>query len=424
MPMSCEKKTAGERREMMATDKTKPLHIQVAEKLIEQLRAGTSPFQKPWSTDGIAMFQLPYNAVTGNRYKGINIFSLLLKNYEDPRWMTFKQATANEWKVKKGEKASLIQFVKTSDQITKRDENGKPVLNEEGKPTKIFIKLDRPIITTAWVFNAVQVEGVPKIQRKNIGELGWDPVDRAEKLIASSGAEIFNRAGDEAFYNVLADNITLPLKQQFDVPEKYYSTALHELGHWTGHKDRLDRSIMNAFGSEGYAREELRAEIASLLIGQELRIGHDLGQHAAYVGSWIKLLEDMPFEIHAAAADAEKIFNYLTALEQKRELENEIELPAEIKNTKNKTALGHLTMGEQIEYNNTIFKVNGYLKQARYRMEDLGTGNNFILSRSDKLYSSLLHAKQNLERQIGSAQDAVAQKNKENENAAPQIARR
>lgn len=408
----------------MAIDKTKALHVQVAEQLIQQLRAGTSPLQKPWSTDGLLLFELPYNAATGNRYKGINIFSLMLRNYEDPRWMTFKQAVANEWKVKKGEKASLIQFVKTSDQITKRDENGKPVLNEEGKPTKIFVKLDRPIITTAWVFNAAQIDGIPEIQRKQIGELDWNPIDRAEKLIAASGAEILNRAGDEAYYDILADNITLPLKQQFDVPEKYYATALHELGHWTGHKDRLDRSIMNAFGTEGYAREELRAEIASLLIGQELRIGHDPAQHAAYVGSWIKLLEDMPFEIHAAAADAEKIFNYLTGLERKRELGTEIELPSEIQKTKEKTVPGHLTMGEQIEYNNTVFRVQGYLKQGRFRMEDLGTGNSFILSRNDNLYGSLLQAKQNPHREIGAAEDAVGQTHQQTENTASNIARR
>lgn len=87
----------------------------------------------------------------------------------------------------------------------------------------------------------------------------------------------------------------MPLKEQFDAADKYYATVLHELGHWTGHKDRLDRSILNTFGSEGYAREELCAEIASLLIGQEFKIGHDPEQHAAYVNSWIKLLQDNPF---------------------------------------------------------------------------------------------------------------------------------
>ncbi|AIC13632.1 hypothetical protein P303_03930 [Xylella fastidiosa MUL0034] len=76
--------------------------------------------------------------------------------------------------------------------------------------------------------------------------------------------------------------------------------------------------MLHPFGSEGYAKEELRAEIASMILGDELGIGHDLGQHAAYVGSWIMVLKDDPLEIFRAAADAEKIQEYLLAFEQKQ----------------------------------------------------------------------------------------------------------
>jgi antirestriction protein ArdC len=383
----------------MSRDKVKALHVQVAEKLIEQLKAGTAPWQKPWSIGNLPAFELPYNAVTGNRYKGINTFSLLLNGYEDPRWMTFNQASANDWKVKKGEKASLIQFVKTTDLVAKRDESGKPVLNAEGKPVKVSVKLDRPIITTACVFNAAQVNGIPALQKQEISALGWDPVERAEKLIASSKANVTHVAGDRAFYSPFRDKITMPLKAQFDAPDKYYATLLHELGHWTGHKERLDRSIMNKFGTEAYAREELRAEIASLLIGQELRIGHDPGQHTAYVDSWIKVLQDTPFEIHAAAADAEKIFNYLTGLEQKREIKAVAQPEFEDQLPKKNTASKYLSAGDEIAYNDTIYKVQGHLKQGRLRMEDLGTGQNFVLSKNDVLYGSLLDAKQHPEKQ-------------------------
>lgn len=385
----------------MANDKIKALHVQVAEKLIEQLKAGTAPWQKPWTSDNLPAFELPYNAVTGNRYKGINTFSLLAGGYEDPRWMTFNQASANEWKVRKGEKASVIQFVKATDLVTKRDEQGKPVLNAEGKPVKVMVKLDRPIITTAWVFNAAQVDGISALQKPNIKELGWDPVERAEKLIAGSGAEILHKAGDRAFYSPFRDKITMPLREQFSAPDKYYATLLHELGHWTGHKDRLDRSIMNKFGTEAYAREELRAEIASLLIGQELRIGHDPGQHTAYVDSWIKVLQDTPFEIHAAAADAEKIFNYLTGLEQKREVTFKKETVSEVRAAETaSTSSKYLSTGDEIGYNDTVYKVHGHLKHGRLRMEDLQTGNSFVLSRNDGLYSSLLEAKVNTNKEI------------------------
>lgn len=391
----------------MSSDKVKALHVQVAEKLIEQLKAGTAPWQKPWSIGNVPAFELPYNAITGNRYKGINTFSLLLNGYEDPRWMTFNQASANDWKVKKGEKASLIQFVKTTDLIAKRDESGKPVLNAEGKPVKVSVKLDRPIITTAWVFNAAQVNGIPALQKQDISTLGWDPVERAEKLIASSAANITHVAGDRAFYSPFRDKITMPLKAQFDAPDKYYATLLHELGHWTGHKERLDRSIMNKFGTKAYAREELRAEIASLLIGQELRIGHDPGQHTAYVDSWIKVLQDTPFEIHAAAADAEKIFNYLTGLEQKREIKAVAQPVSEDQLQQKSTSSKYLSAGDEIVYNDTTYKVQGHLKQGRLRMEDLGTGKNFVLSKSDALYGSLLDARQHPEKQNRIATEAV-----------------
>ncbi|SET69885.1 putative DNA primase/helicase, partial [Nitrosomonas marina] len=109
-------------------------------------------------------------------------------------------------------------------------------------------------------------------------------------------------------------------KHQFETPDRYYATALHELGHWTGHETRLNRDLAHPFGSEGYAREELRAEIASMLLGHELGIGHDPGQHVAYVASWIKTLEEDPTEIFRAAADAEKIQDYVLAFARQQEL--------------------------------------------------------------------------------------------------------
>ncbi|WP_256562624.1 zincin-like metallopeptidase domain-containing protein, partial [Pseudomonas sp. HMSC066A08] len=114
------------------------------------------------------------------------------------------------------------------------------------------------------------------------------------------------------------DSITLPERNQFPTADNYYATALHELGHWTGHPSRLDRDLAHPFGSEGYAREELRAEIASLMLGERLEIGHDPGQHAAYVGSWIKALKEDPKEIFRAASDAERISGYVMDFEQEQ----------------------------------------------------------------------------------------------------------
>ena len=89
------------------------------------------------------------------------------------------------------------------------------------------------------------------------------------------------------------------------------SAGDYELGHWTGHATRLNRDLSDPFGSIGYAREELRAEIASMIIGSELGIGYDPGQHAAYAASWVHIIEDQPFEIFRAAAEGEKMHTYL-----------------------------------------------------------------------------------------------------------------
>ncbi len=378
----------------MAKKNRAPLHVQVAEKLIEQLKAGTAPWQKPWSADGLPEFELPYNTVSGKRYRGINVFSLLNAGYEDPRWVTFKQATDNGWQVRRGEKASLVQFVKTNGLVPKKDEQGKPVLDENGKPAKVRVRFDRPIISTAWVFNAHQVDGMPERKAPKLSELAWDPLERAEALITATKAGISHQAGDRAYYNSRLDHIVMPEKAQFDTPDKYYATILHELGHWTGHTSRLDRKLGNGFGTEDYAREELRAEIASMIIGQELHIGHDPGQHAAYVDSWVSILEKTPFEIHAASADAERIFNYLIAFEQKREVS--VEAVHEAETAAKRSPIGgngELVMGDEIRYNDTVYRVQGMLKQGRLRIEDIQSGNTFALSLKDGLYRSLVAAK-------------------------------
>jgi hypothetical protein len=111
----------------------------------------------------------------------------------------------------------------------------------------------------------------------------------------------------------------MPPRENFEDAEKYYGTALHELGHWTKHPSRLNRES-GPFGTEQYAREELRAEIASWMLAQDTGIPHDPGQHAAYAQSWIAALKEAPFEIQRACRDAEQIRDYLLGLERKKEM--------------------------------------------------------------------------------------------------------
>ena len=297
-----------------AMEPKKPFHEVVAEKLIEQLKAGTAPWQRPWEP-GEPNAYLPMNPTTGKRYKGINAIHLMAQGRSDGRWMTYKQAAAVGAQVRKGEKGTPVQYWKFSEEQNKVDESGRPVLNAKGEPVKETVQLERPRVFFATVFNAEQIDGLPPIQKK---EQTWSAVERAEHILKASGASITHAPGDRAFYRPATDSIHLPDRGQFPSADNYYATALHELGHWTGHASRLDRDLAHPFGSEGYAKEELRAEIASMILGDGLGIGHDPGQHAAYVGSWIKALQDEPLEVFRAAADAEKIHDYVLAFEQKQ----------------------------------------------------------------------------------------------------------
>ncbi|OYV45979.1 MAG: conjugal transfer protein TraC [Halothiobacillus sp. 24-54-40] len=296
----------------------KPFHEIVAEKLIEQLKQGTAPWQKPWQP-GEAGAIVPMNPTTENRYKGINAMWLMAQGYSDQRWMTYKQAQDIGAQVRKGEKGTGIQYWKFNDEQTLRDENGKPVIDQNGEKVKQITKLERPRPFFATVFNAEQIDGLPPLQPKIEAEQTWKAHERAESILVASGAVIRHGEADRAFYRPSTDSIHLPEKGQFPSADNYYATALHELGHWTGHSSRLDRDLTGSFGSESYAKEELRAEIASMILGDELGIGHDPSQHVAYVGSWIKSLQDDPLEVFRAAADAEKIQGHVLGLEQAHE---------------------------------------------------------------------------------------------------------
>lgn len=305
----------------------RPFHETVAANLIERLEQGTAPWQQPWTNK--QQPHLPYNPNNNKRYKGINTLNLMAQGYSDPRWMTYKQAAAIDAQVQKGEKSTSVQFWKFNDEKNKTDENGNVVKDAQGKPVKIIIKLDRPKVFYASVFNAEQIQGLPPlVVEPPTEEQQWQNIERAEKLLNASGAKINHDQTARAFYSVIKDSIHLPEKEQFDDAGKYYATALHELGHWSGHPSRLNRDLANPFGSEAYAKEELRAEISSMILGEELGIGHDPSQHTAYVKSWIKALKNDPLEIFRAAADAEKILTLLLGFELQKEqtMTTELEL--------------------------------------------------------------------------------------------------
>lgn len=311
--------------------KKKPFYEQVAEKLIEQLRQGTAPWQKPWDGGGLPDF-MPHNAITGRRYRGINNLWLQAQGRKDPRWITYKQASSIGAQVRRGEKGTVVEYWQFTEEVTKTDAKGQEIIGKDGKPEKETVRLERPKVFHAVVFNGEQIDGLPPLKPR---PLSWNPDERAEKILKNSGAVINHQHGDRAFYSPSRDSITLPLREQFASPGAYYETALHELGHWTGHTDRLNRDLSHPFGSEGYAREELRAEIASLMLSQELGVSFNPDQHASYVASWITALQDDPMEIMRAASDAEKIQGYVMAFEQIQEIEQQNEAAVNISDRQN-----------------------------------------------------------------------------------------
>lgn len=287
---------------------------EIADGILESLKNGTAPWIKPWTPDQSAV---PHNPVTGTRYKGINFIHLINQGKEDPRWITYKQAEKKGWQVKRGSKGTVVQYWQFNKEVKSKD--------EEGNEIKETVKLQRPLLRHYYVFNAEDIEGIPELKKEENEKAQWERHERAENLLEQSGANIAHIRGDKAAYYPVQDRIVLPEKDQFPTPDNYYVTALHELGHWTGHESRLDRGLTSVFGSTEYAQEELRAEIASYMLGMQLGVGHDPGQHLAYVDSWIKHLEDHPTEIFKACADAEKIQSYILEFEQDRAREETME---------------------------------------------------------------------------------------------------
>ena len=299
----------------MATDYVE----QVAAAIVEQLKEGTAPWQKPWVPGERFM---PYNPTTRNDYRGGNAVWLMTQaqqqGFADPRWMTYRQAQEQDAHVRKGERGTPIQFWKWQGLEVVRDEAGKPVLDQDGQPARQMVRYERPRVMGAVVFNAEQIEGLPPAPTRPVLP-EWERHSQAEAILGNSGVTINEAPRDRAFYRLSEDTIMLPKRTQFATGDAFYATALHELGHATGHPSRLARDLTHPFGSEGYAREELRAEIASLMLGEQLGIGHDPGQHVAYVANWIKALEQDPREIFRAAADAEKIVTMVRSFEHVRE---------------------------------------------------------------------------------------------------------
>ena len=289
-------------------DQQKRDHRQeVTDSIIKLLEQGVAPWQQPWHGSS-----LPINPTTEKGYRGGNAVHLLAtaleRGYEDPRWMTYKQAAENDWQVKKGERGTRIEFWEVKEGLN---------VETEPEPSKAGTSDRQYIHRTYTVFNAQQIEGIPPYTPKQRSP--FETVEAGERILTHSGANIRHDQADRCFYSRASDSIHLTPKESFQDASRYYGTALHKLAHWTGHPSRLNRATLNEsyrFGDPAYAKEELRAELASLFLAAETGIPHDPASHAAYVGSWIEALQKDKHEIFRAAHDASKAADFVLALER------------------------------------------------------------------------------------------------------------
>ncbi|MEG1065923.1 MAG: zincin-like metallopeptidase domain-containing protein [Erysipelotrichaceae bacterium] len=285
--------------------------VKFADEIVASLEKNQIPWRATWDTNIVK----PFNAISNKAYSGMNQLSLLMesikKGYDDPRWMTFKQANNAGYRIIKGSKGhSVFSFT---------------FVNYETKETlslSEYKKLDTPdkqkyhaTSKTYTVFNGQQIDGIPKLEAKKFivkfeNEKAEAFTDTLLKNIKLTVAE----TGDRAFYNVAKDVVVVPDRNSQMDEESYYATLLHEVSHATSHPTRLNRPVDTTFGSDKYATEELRAEITSAFLSIDLGFHfNDFQQsnHIAYVQDWAKSIKDNKNIIIEAISDAEKIRNYM-----------------------------------------------------------------------------------------------------------------
>jgi antirestriction protein ArdC len=302
------------------TPKPRDFRQEVTDNIVGLLEKGVAPWQKPW--DAQSQLAMPVNPTTDRAYRGGNAIHLLAvglqRNYEDPRWMTYKQASEQGWQVRRGEKGTQIEFWDVKTQPTAQDKQSGQSAEKLTDSEQLNVEPGQRLVHRVYtVFNARQIDGIPALSP--VVRKPFEVAEAGERILKNSGAKISHDQADRAFYDRGRDAIHLPPKEAFKDAPGYYGTALHELGHWTGHPSRLDRWTLNdnyRFGDTKYAKEELRAELASVFIAAEKRIPHDPQNHAAYVGSWIQALKQDKNEIFRAAHDASKAADLLLSLER------------------------------------------------------------------------------------------------------------
>jgi antirestriction protein ArdC len=291
------------------------LYDEVTAKIVAQLEEGIFPWAQPWSS-AAAVPGLPRNAISGRPYSGINVLILWGAvaggAFPSQDWLTFRQALAAGGCVRKGERGQTIFYADrfTPEEGHEQDKNSKG----DGERRSV------PFLKRFTVFNAAQCDGLPDRLTAEPTPLPTRELnDAAEALIAGTRAD-FRIGGAQAYYDVGGDFVQVPPQPAFTAQIDYYRTALHELGHWTGHASRLDRDQSGRFATAAYAREELCAELASAFLCAALGIQPTV-RHADYLGSWLEVLRADARAIFKAASQASKAADFLLAFAERPQSE-------------------------------------------------------------------------------------------------------
>ena len=308
-------------------DKLTPQRKQLVDQILKNLESGAGLWQQGWQTTGT-----PISAISGKRYNGVNRLFLtaasMIKGYKDNRWLTYKQMEEKGWSFKKDEEGNnlgkgagvAIEYFELRDRETKKPFD-RHVLDGMTEAERSEYEDENVYAIRKYyrVFNGDIIDGIPEREKRELDPSGYN--ERAEQILQvwSDTESKIIYGGDEAFYRRSTDEIHLPEQKMFnDLPE-FYATALHEVGHSTGHKSRLNRNLEGAFGSEEYAKEELCAEIASMFIEQDLEIEvaeKHIQNNSAYIQHWKNKIKEDPNVLFKAIADAEKITKFVMSKEK------------------------------------------------------------------------------------------------------------
>ena len=299
--MSRQSRKSGARR-----DRTN-LYSEITDKIIAELEAGRIPWVQPWGTSAAkAPLGLPKNASTDRQYSGINVLLLwgavIERGYSGQSWLTFRQALSLGGNVRKGERGTTVVY---ADRFVPEDEKRRA--RETGEDARAI-----PFLKRFTVFNTDQCENLPEDVATAAPPVPTGLIEpRVEALIAATGID-FRIGGNRAFYVPAYDYVQVPPPQAYFEPINWHRTALHEMGHATGHASRLGRDFSGSFGTKKYAFEELIAEITAAFCCASLGIAPTV-RHADYIGSWLDVLREDNRAIVRAASLAGKAADWLLA---------------------------------------------------------------------------------------------------------------